>query len=150
MLKCRGNFLEIFILCYMEMTHSVFFRIAKDLSIRLQSMLWHCLGAIENPFHLKAEKNSCKEIKEFSTGYNSVKISVLMNQHFLLKIYFVFSNKFVGNYFQILAITWVVLLSIDNFICYVIESYILVVICIKYPAVELSQSSFAFSLSYFQ
>lgn len=116
MLECRGNFLEIFLLCYIEMTHSGFFRIAKDLSICLKSTLWHCLAATENLFHLKAEKNSCEETREISTGYNSVKISVLMNQHFHwgFILLYNFSTKSIVNSCHVIPITSLTLISTEN------------------------------------
>jgi len=56
----------------MEMTHFVFFRKTQDLSICLKSMLWNCLAATENHFHLKAEENICEETREVSTEYNPI------------------------------------------------------------------------------
>lgn len=65
------NFIKIFPLCYREMTHSVFFRIAKDLSICLKSTLWNCLTAIKNHFHPQTE-NICEETRHITTEYISV------------------------------------------------------------------------------
>lgn len=114
MLECRGNFLEIFLLCYIEMTHSGFFRIAKDLSICLKSTLWHCLAATENLSHLKAVRK--RERIPLDTS-QLVKISVLMNQHFHCGfiLLYNFSTKSVVNSYHVIAITSLTLLSTENF-----------------------------------